>query len=91
MTEPGQGHRAPAFLLIHLNGVSAPGSAGNGQKERIHIAWTICGEKLGKHAHATYGRNVYYAYLDPSNDHMYNVEGIDLGTTIDNEESDKYC
>lgn len=58
---------------------------------RIHLAWTICGEKAGKHAHATYGRNVYYAYLDLSNDHLYNVEGRDLGTTIDNVESDKYC
>ncbi|WP_297069379.1 BNR-4 repeat-containing protein [uncultured Duncaniella sp.] len=58
---------------------------------RIHIAWTICGEKAGKHAHATYGRNVYYAYLDLSDDHVYNVEGRDLGTTIDNIEADKYC
>lgn len=61
------------------------------QKERIHIAWTICGEKLGKHAHATYGRNVYYAYLDPSNDHLYNAAGTDLGQTIDHLEADKYC
>ena len=63
-------------------------STGHG---RIHLAWTICGEKAGRHAHATYGRNVYYAYLDLSNDHLYNVEGRDLGTTIDNEESDLYC
>ena len=62
-----------------------------GKKGRIHLAWTICGEKLGKHAHATYGRNVYYAYLDLSDDHMYNIEGKDLGTTIDHLESDKYC
>ena len=63
-------------------------SAGHG---RIHLAWTICGEKAGRHAHATYGRNVYYAYLDLSDDHMYNVEGRDLGTTIDKDESDLYC
>lgn len=65
-----------------------------GEKEgtgRIHLAWTICGEKAGRHAHATYGRNVYYAYLDLSNDHLYNVEGRDLGTTIDHLEADKYC
>jgi len=65
--------------------------SGNGQKERIHLAWTVCGEKIGRHAHATYGRNVYYAYLDPETDRMYNIEGVDLGTTIDNEECDKYC
>lgn len=63
----------------------------NGQKAKIHLAWTIAGEKLGKHAHATYGRNVYYAYLDPSNDHLYNIHGQDLGTTIDHEEMDEFC
>lgn len=65
--------------------------AAGGQPARIHIAWTIAGEKAGKHAHATYGRNVYYAWLNPANDHLYNIEGRDLGTHIDNEESDKYC
>lgn len=63
-------------------------SAGTG---RVHIAWTLCGEKLGRHGHATYGRNVYYAYLDLSDHHMYSVAGVDLGETIDNLESDKYC
>lgn len=59
--------------------------------ERIHLAWTLCGEKLGRHAHATYGRNVYYAYLNPANDHIYNIEGRDLGTMLDNKEADRYC
>lgn len=58
---------------------------------RIYLAWTICGEKAGRHAHATYGRNVYYAYLNLADDHMYNIEGKDLGTTIDNIEADRYC
>jgi hypothetical protein len=60
-------------------------------KGRVHVAWTICGEKLGRHAHATYGRNVYYAWLDPANDHIYNVQGRDLGTTIDAAEADAHC
>jgi hypothetical protein len=63
----------------------------NGNKAKIHLAWTIAGEKIGKHAHATYGRNVYYAYLDPSNDHLYNVKGKDLGTTIEAAELDEFC
>jgi len=63
----------------------------NSQKAKIHLAWTICGEKKGKHAHATYGRNLYYAYLNPSNDHLYNIEGKDLGKSIDANESDQYC
>ena len=62
-----------------------------GQPARIHLAWTIAGEKLGKHAHATYGRNVYYAWLNPANDHLYNIKGHDLGTTIDKDEMDQYC
>ena len=63
----------------------------NNQPAKIHIAWTIAGEKLGKHAHATYGRNVYYAYLNPANDHMYNIHGKDLGTTIEKQELDNDC
>src|SRR5688572_4865629 len=65
--------------------------ARNGQPAKIHLAWTIAGEKLGKHAHATYGRNVYYAWLNPANDHLYNIKGFDLGTTIDKNELDQYC
>lgn len=61
------------------------------QKAKIHLAWTVCGGGPGKHAHATFGRNVYYAYLDPSNDHMYNIEGKDLGTTLSDEESETFC
>lgn len=63
----------------------------NGNKAKIHLAWTIAGEKLGKHAHATYGRNVYYAYLDPSNDHLYSIKGKDLGKTIEAKELDEFC
>lgn len=73
------------------NGKVSYQPAMNGKPACVHIAWTIAGEKLGKHAHATYGRNVYYAYLNTANDHMYNVQGKDLGETIDNEEMDKYC
>ncbi len=63
----------------------------NGNNAKIHLAWTIAGEKLGKHAHATYGRNVYYAYLDPATDHIFNINGKDLGKTIDADELDKFC
>ncbi|HET9571669.1 MAG TPA: BNR-4 repeat-containing protein [Bacteroidales bacterium] len=59
--------------------------------ERIHLSWTICGGGVGKHAHATYGTNAYYAYLSTANQHFYNIQGVDLGTYIDNDESDKYC
>jgi hypothetical protein len=58
---------------------------------RIHVAWTLAGEKLGRHAHATYGRNIYYAWLDPANDHVFNAAGKDLGATIDKDEMDADC
>ena len=61
------------------------------QKAKIHLSWTIAGGGPGTHAHATYGRNVYYAYLDPTNDHMYSAGGTDLGTTISNSEADTHC
>jgi BNR repeat-containing family member len=64
---------------------------GPATKAKIHIAWTLAGGGPGTHAHATYGRNVYYAYLDPTNDHMFDVTGRDLGTTIDNTEAEMYC
>ena len=73
------------------NGKVSYQAASKGQKEKIHLAWTIAGEKVGKHAHATYGRNVYYAYLDPSNDHFYNIKGEDLGKTIEKTELDDFC
>lgn len=63
----------------------------DGKPGRVHLAWTVCGEKLGRHAHATYGRNVYYAYLNLADDHMYNIQGVDLGPMIDNVEADRYC
>ena len=83
--------RVTDSMMEVYNGKVTYEPGGDGKKEKIHLAWTICGEKAGKHAHATYGRNVYYAYLDPTNDHLYNIDNVDLGTTIDNEESDKYC
>jgi hypothetical protein len=61
------------------------------QKAKIHLAWTITGGGPGVHAHATYGRNVYYAHLDPANDHMFSVDGTDLGPTISNAEAEAHC
>lgn len=83
--------RSTDNMMEIYNGKVTYQPAMNGKAARIHLAWTIAGEKLGKHAHATYGRNVYYAYLDPSNDHLYNIHGKDLGETIDNKEMDEFC
>jgi hypothetical protein len=65
--------------------------AHGGQKAKIHVAWTLAGGGPGSHAHATYGRSVYYAYLDPTNDRMYSAAGVDLGPTITNSEMEANC
>jgi hypothetical protein len=61
------------------------------QKAKIHLAWTLAGGGPGKHEHDAFTRNVYYAYLDPSNDHLYNIDGKDLGTTVDDNEGETLC
>jgi BNR repeat-containing family member len=59
------------------------------QKAKIHLAWTLAGGgSAGHHEHDAFTRNIYYAYLDPSNDHLYSIKGDDLGTTIDDMESE---
>jgi hypothetical protein len=59
------------------------------QKAKIHLAWTLAGGgSAGRHEHDAFTRNIYYAYLDPSNDHLYSIKGDDFGTTIDDQESE---
>lgn len=90
MIVDNMGRTTDNMMEVYNGKVTYQPAAGK-QKAKIHLAWTIAGEKLGKHAHATYGRNVYYAYLDPSNDHLYSVKGKDLGTTIDHQETETDC
>ena len=73
------------------NGKVSYQPATGGQKARIHLSWTLAGGGPGVHEHDRYTRNVYYAYLDPSNDHLYDVRGRDLGTSIDDAEGEMYC
>ncbi|MCK5643920.1 MAG: BNR-4 repeat-containing protein, partial [Gammaproteobacteria bacterium] len=50
---------------------------------KIHITWVY-----------DYGldrRNVFYAYLNLADHHMYTINGIDLGTTIDSTEAETYA
>lgn len=83
--------RATDNMCEVYNGKVSYQPSSKGKPAKIHLAWTIAGEKLGNHAHATYGRNVYYAWLNPANDHWYSIRGVDLGVTIDNEEMDTDC
>ncbi|MHA3965148.1 MAG: DUF2341 domain-containing protein [Candidatus Thorarchaeota archaeon SMTZ1-45] len=55
-------------------------------KDRIHMSWSVYDE-ADPHEY----ENVYYAYLNLIDMHAYNVEGIDLGTTIDVNEMQNYC
>lgn len=54
---------------------------------KIHFAWTYnYGGGIGEGR-----RNIYHAYLDTSNGHLYSVDGTDLGTNITESEADTYC
>jgi len=71
------------------NGKISYEPAHGGGKAKIHIAWTLAGGgSAGHHEHDAFTRNIYYAYLDPSNDHLYSIKGEDLGTTVDDQESE---
>jgi len=59
--------------------------------ERIHISWSISGGGPGNHQHNFYRRHVYYTYLDPVNEHLYNINGNDLGRDIDDTEAEAFC
>jgi hypothetical protein len=61
------------------------------QKAKIHLSWTLAGGGPGKHEHDAFTRNIYYAYIDPTNDHLYSIAGKDLGTTIDDAEGEADC
>ncbi len=73
------------------NGKISYQAANDSISERIHIAWSLSGGGPDNHQHGLYRRHVYYAYLDPSNDHLYDIKGNDLGTEIDDSEAEKFC
>lgn len=54
---------------------------------KIHIVWACIEESV----HATYRLNVYYAYLNTTDGHLYNISDVDLGTTIDLTEAKASC
>jgi hypothetical protein len=73
------------------NGKISYQAAGDSTSERIHIAWSISGGGPDNHQHGLYRRHVYYAYLDPSNYHLYDIKGNDLGLEIDDSEAETFC
>ena len=66
-------------------------SALGGRPEKIHISWNIAGGGPEGPKHDMYHKNIYHAYLNLTNDHFYNVAGVDLGTTINNNQSVNHC
>jgi hypothetical protein len=81
----------PDNLTEIYNGKISYQPARGGQKAKIHISWTLAGGGPGQHQHDVYTRNIYYAYMDPTNDHLYDITGRDLGTSVDNNEGEMYC
>jgi hypothetical protein len=81
----------PDNLTEIYNGKISYQPAQGDRKAKIHIAWTLAGGGPGGHEHDAYTRNIYYAYLDPTNDQLYDINGKDLGTSIDNAEGEMSC
>lgn len=73
------------------NGKISYQPANDSVSERIHIAWSIAGGGPDNHQHNLYRRNIYYAYLNLLNNHVYNIDGDDLGLDIDNYEAENKC
>jgi hypothetical protein len=82
--------RADNLTEIYNGKISYEPAHGD-QKAKIHLSWTLAGGGPGNHEHDAFTRNVYYAYLDPTNDHLYSIDGRDLGTTVDDTEGEMYC
>jgi hypothetical protein len=82
--------RADNLTEIYNGKISYQPAKGD-QKAKIHLAWTLAGGGPGQHQHDVYTRNIYYAYLDPTNDNLYDVNGKDLGPSIDNAEGEASC
>ncbi|MCF8259443.1 MAG: BNR repeat-containing protein [Melioribacteraceae bacterium] len=59
--------------------------------ERFHIAWSIAGGGPDVHDHGNYRRHVYYSYFQPQNDLLFDINGNELGISIDNAEAEQYC
>jgi len=64
---------------IYLGNVEREGTS------KIHLAWCYLDYSVGKRL------NVYHAYLNLSDFHLYSMDGTDLGTTITKDEADTYC
>jgi hypothetical protein len=82
--------RSDNLTEIYNGKISYQPAQGN-QKAKIHLAWTLAGGGPGNHEHDAFTRNIYYAYLDPSNDQLYALDGKELGPSIDNAEAEASC
>ncbi|MCK4634745.1 MAG: BNR-4 repeat-containing protein, partial [Candidatus Aenigmarchaeota archaeon] len=54
--------------------------------EKIHLSWSEA-----THSGSVPRRNVYYAYLNTTDENLYNITGYNLGTTISQSEADASC
>ena len=52
---------------------------------KIHMTWTYT------YAASNDRQNVFYAYLNLADSHMYSASGVDLGTMITTSEAETYC
>jgi len=55
---------------------------------KIHIVWCKC---LVSEGAETKRENIYHVYFDTTNEHLYSMDGTDLGTSIDDTKANTYC
>jgi BNR repeat-containing family member len=58
--------------------------------ERVGIVYTLAGGGPEGHLHDRYHRNIYYTWFSPKDLHFHAANGRDLGTTIDEEDQERY-
>jgi hypothetical protein len=95
-SEPSSDHKY--FNEIYL-GQARYQPAINGKSERINLVYTLAGGNcptFSGSCHDYFHKDVYYAYLQPSNKHFYclnssNVSGIDLGASLSRAEMVTNC
>lgn len=66
-------------------------AAAGGRPERVHLVWAIAGGGPGRHAHAYYLKNIYYATFDPNALTFRAADGRNLGSQLNNNDQEQYA
>ncbi len=62
-----------------------------GVNQRFHFAWTLAGASIPAGNHDWAREGLYHAYFEPATDTYFAADGTSLGSSIDENDMDKYC